>query len=172
MTSIFDRTIDLLAVCAGFLIAYLVLSVTIAIILRGLRVPVVWMFEITEYSLLWLTFLGAPWVLRGEGHIKMDLILGRLDPKTQAVLNTVTSIVGAIVCAILTGFGIKVTWDNFQTGYFLHTVLAPPLFPILTIIPIGSFLLFVQFLRRARKTVTGRRESLDKGTGVAREIPT
>lgn len=148
ITAIFDRTIDGFAVGAAVLIAYLIVSVTAAIILRGLRVGVIWLFETTEYSLLWLTFLGAAWVLRGEGHVKMDLLLTRLSPRAEAILNIITSIIGAIICLTLTWFGVKVTWDNFQTGYFLHTVLAPPIYPILTIIPIGTFLLFIQFLRK------------------------
>jgi len=64
-------------------------------------------------------------VLREEGHVKMDLLLTRLNPRAEAILNIVTSGVGAIICLALTWFGIKVTWDNFQTGYFLHTVVAP-----------------------------------------------
>lgn len=158
---IFDRTIDALAVGAAVLIGYLILSVTVAIILRGLRVGVVWLFETTEYSLLWLTFLGAAWVLRGEGHVKMDLLLTRLNPKAQTTLNIITSIIGALICLTLTWFGVKVTWDNFQSGYFLHTVMAPPIYPILTVIPIGSFLLFIQFLRRTHSYLRSWRLSRD-----------
>ncbi len=151
VTSIFDRAVDVFAVLASILIAYLIISVTVSIILRGLRVAAVWMFETTEYSLVWITFLGAAWVLRDEGHVKMDLLLTRLDQRSQTILNIVTSIIGALVCLTLTWFGVKVTWHNFQTGYFLHTVVAPPLYPILIIIPLGSFLLFLQFLRRTSR---------------------
>jgi len=162
VTTIFDRTIDGFAVGAAVFIAYLILSVTAAIILRGLRVGVIWLFETTEYSLLWLTFLGAAWVLRGEGHVKMDLLLTRLSPRAEAILNTITSIIGAIICLTLTWFGVKVTWDNFQTGYFLHTPKAPPIYPILIIIPVGSFLLFIQFLRRTRRYLRNWRVSSDR----------
>ena len=140
-----------MAIFGSVLIAYLIVSVTVAVILRGLRVAVVWMFEITEYCILWITFLAAPWVLSEEGHIKMDLLLGSFSPQVRTSLNIITSIIGALTCLILTGFSIKVTWDYFRSGYFLHTVLAPPIYPILVIVPIGCFVLFIQFIRRTQK---------------------
>jgi C4-dicarboxylate transporter DctQ subunit len=159
ISAILDRTIDILAVFAGVLIAYLVVSVTVAIIMRGLRVGVIWMFEITEYCMLWLTFLAAPWVLKHEAHIRMELIVDRFSVRTQTMLQIATSVIGALICLILTVFGIKVAWDYYKTGYFLHTVMAPPIYPILAIIPMGSVLLFMQFLRQAHK-YTGKLKSI------------
>jgi len=159
LTTIFDRTIEALAVGAAVLIAYLIVSVALAVILRGFRTGIEGLFESTEYSLLWLTFLGAAWVLREESHVKMDLLLTRLSSRNQTILNVITSIIGAIICLALTWFGVKVTWDNFQTGYFLHTVIAPPIYPILIIIPVGSFLLFIQFLRRTHRYLESWRTS-------------
>ena len=133
---------------AAFLIAYLAVSVSVAVILREFKIEAIWMFEVTEYSLLWLTFLAAPWVLRDDSHIKMDLILSAFSPKVQASLNCFSSVVGAVICITLTWFGFKVTWDYFQTGYFLHTVMAPPIYPIIVIVPVGCLLLSIQFIRR------------------------
>jgi TRAP-type C4-dicarboxylate transport system permease small subunit len=159
ISSILDRTIDILAVFAGVLIVYLVVSVTVAIIMRGLRVGVIWMFEITEYCMLWLTFLAAPWVLKHEAHIRMELIVDRFSVRTQIMLRIATAVIGALICLILAGFGIKVSWDYYKSGYFLHTVLAPPIYPILVIVPIGCVLLFMQFLRQAHK-YTGKLKSI------------
>jgi len=60
----------------------------------------------------------------------------------------ITSSVGAAACLVLAFFSVKVTWQHFQTHYLFTRFLEVPSYPILAIIPIGSLLLFIQFLRR------------------------
>ena len=109
---------------------------------------IVWIIEITDYCLLWITFLGTAWVLKVDGHVKMDMLLNRLTPGTQDIVNMITSAVGAIACLILAFFSVKVTWQHFQTHHLFTRYLDVPSYPILAIIPIGSLLLFFQFVRR------------------------
>ena len=78
----------------------------------------------------------------------MDLVLNRFSPKTQSMVNAITSLIGTLVCFILTWFGAKTTWYFFQGGYPTPTPLRVPKFIIVAIILFGSFLLFIQFLRR------------------------
>lgn len=88
----------------------------------------------------------------------MDIMLNLLKPGTQAVLNIITSIIGAIICFVLIWYGVKVTWDSFQGGHYFLTELEPPQFLILFVIPLGSFMLFIQFLRRANGYLRGSGE--------------
>ena len=146
----FDRSVGILAFLGIVLVVFMIFGVSTDVILRYFfSRPIHWMLEVTAYSLLWMTFLGVAWVLKGEGHVKVDLVLKRLNPKTQAMLTIITSLMGAIIFLVITWYGAKVTWEHLQTGYFLSTLLRPPKWPILAIIPIGSFFLFIQFLRRA-----------------------
>ena len=141
LTSIFDRTNDLLAFFAVILLTFIMISVTYEIIIRQfLNLTILWMFEIKEYALIYITFLGAAWLLRREGHVKMDLLLNYLKPRTQEIFNIITSVVGAIICVVLVWYGIRVTWSSFQTGYYMPTILEAPRWPIVGIIPVGSFL--------------------------------
>lgn len=111
--------------------------------------PTQWVIEVSEICLVGITFLGAAWVLRSEGHVKIDIFLLRLDPKRQALLNSITSIVGIIICLVVAWYGAKVTLDHFERGIRSPTQLAPPAFPDYLVISLGSFFLAVQFLRRA-----------------------
>ena len=79
----------------------------------------------------------------------MELVLTRLSPKTQVILNIITSLLGAIVCLVAAWYGIQATWDNFQVGSMFGTLLWTPKFIIMAIIPVGYSLLFIQFLRRS-----------------------
>ena len=146
----FDRTLGILAFLGAVLMACMMLGVSVDVVLRYFfSRPIHWMLEVTAYSLLWMTVLGVAWVLKGEGHVKVDVLLNRFRPRVQAALTIITSLIGAIIFLVITWYGVKVTWEHLQTGYFLSTLLRPPKWPILAIIPIGSFFLSIQFLRRA-----------------------
>ena len=163
LASIIDNTNYLLAALAGLLLVFLMLMVAYEVVIRYfLGLSLIWTVEITGYCLLYVTFLAAAWLLGKEGHVTMDLVLNRLNPRTQALLNTITSVIGAIICLIIVWFGVKVTWDNYQLGYVATSELRPPLFLIILIIPIGSFLLSIQFLRRAYGYLVSWRASSGK----------
>ncbi len=165
-TTIFDRTISLLAVLTAVLIIFLMLGITTDVTLRSLiDRSIFWMLEVTEYSLLYITFLGATWVLQKDGHVRMDLVLSKLKPGTQAVMNIITSTFSAIMCLLVTWYGMEVVWRNFQSGEYYSTELEPPRFLILLIIPLGSFLLSIQFLRKVYGYLGRWRASTDKDVG-------
>ena len=145
----FDRIIGVLAFLAGAIIVLMMIAITLGVIFRFTPLgSIVWIIEITDYCLLWITFLGAAWVLKVDGHVKMDMLLNRLKPRNQNLVNVITSSVGAIACLILAFFSLKVTWQHFQTHNLFTRYLDVPSYPILAIIPIGSLLLFIQFVRR------------------------
>lgn len=149
ITAVFDAIINLLTILAAAIVIFMMLGIVTEVLFRYFGGSILWMFEVSEYSLLFMTFLGAAWLLRREGHVKMEIILDRLNLRNQTLVNITTSIIGAIICSILTWYGAKVSWEHFQMGYFLKTTLEPLTFPILAVIPVGSFLLVIQFLRRS-----------------------
>ena len=146
---VFDRIINLMAIIAGILLICAMLMISGAVASRYfLGRPIGWVIEITEYIILYVTFLVAAWVLKKEGHVKMDIVLNRLPPGAQSLLNVITSAISTIVCFIIVWYGAKVTWELYQTNYFTPTLLELPKFIIIGIIPLGSLLLFIQFVRR------------------------
>lgn len=149
MKTIFDRVLKAGAAIAGSLLIFMMLSICVELLCRRMGHPLMWVMEATEYSLLYITFLGAAWVLEREGHVKMDIIVDALNQKMQALLGTVTSLIGSIMGLYLVVYGTKVTWDYFNRDVVECTPLLTPTFIILMIIPLGSILLFIQFLRRA-----------------------
>ena len=145
----FDRTLDFLYLLTAIFIAFVALSIGLEVFMRYfLEHPLFWVVEISEYSLLYITFLGTAWLLRKEGHVSMDFVVNRLNPRKAALLNIITSILGTIVCLFLIWYGTQITWFNFERGVYLSTLIQPSKAAILVIIPFGSLMLFVQFLRR------------------------
>jgi len=146
---IFDRVLNAGASVAGFLLIFVMLSICVELVCRRMGHPLMWVMEVTEYSLLYITFLGTAWVLEREGHVKMDIVVNALKTKIQALLGIITSVIGATMSFYLVLYGIKVTWDYFERDVIECTPLLTPTFIILLIIPLGSIPLFIQFLRRA-----------------------
>ena len=106
------------------------------------------MIEIVEYVLLYTCFLGGAWLLREEGHVKLDVLLSRLNPRNQALLNAVTSGLAAMLWLLLIWYTTGTTLKAHEMGHYMMTILETPKAPLYAIMPIGSFLLFVQFSRR------------------------
>lgn len=109
----------------------------------------VWLTEISGYGMVFMTFLVAAWVLREEAHVRIDLLVDRFNPKNRALFEVITSIAGAAVCLIITGYGFIVTLDHFKRGVFTATDLEIPWAILLSVIPIGALALSIQFLIRA-----------------------
>lgn len=149
MKIIFDRLLKAGAAIGGFLLIFMMLSICVELICRRMGRPLMWVMEVTEYSLLYITFLGAAWVLAREGHVKMDIIINALNPKLQALLGIVTSLTGAVMGLYLVLYGSKVTYEYYQRGVCECTPLLTPTYIILLIIPLGGIPLFIQFIRRA-----------------------
>lgn len=154
VSSVFDRVLGSLVFVAAFIISFIMLSVCWDVVARTfLGKPLTWVLEFTEYSMLYITFLSAAWVLKDEGHVTNDLFFARIGAKNKALLSMVTSILGALICLLLTWFGAYVSWEKLKNGAYQPTPIEPPDFPIFVIIPFGFFLLFIQFLRRAHKNL-------------------
>ncbi len=151
-TLVFDRTVSLLAVLGAVLIFLIVAAVSISVIARYF-LGIAWMglVEISAMSLLFITFLGTTWVLRKDGHTTMDILIKQLNPKGEALINMLTSILCALICLVIVWYGTQVTWARFLKGTYLFSHLNIPDAYFLFIIPVGSFFLFVQFLRRANR---------------------
>ena len=163
LNSAFDLALDLSAILAALLLLFMMLAVCAEILLRFLlNITLSWLLEISQACLLSITFLATAWVLKREGHVGLDAILSRLKPRTQAIVNTTTSILGAIMCLIVVWYGIKATYSDIQGGYRLTGEIMLPRGPLEAIIPVGSILLFTQFLRRIRGSVRNAMVLFDK----------
>ena len=155
LQAIFDLLIDVMAFLGGVLLAGLMLLVTIAVASRYfLQSPIGWVIEVCEYTLVVITFLIAAWVLKQDGHVRMDLVLNVLKPKARSGLNAVTLLVSALVCFILSYIAVNVTWELYQGDYFTPTILQVPKFIFIIFISLGLLTLGIQFVRMGYTALT------------------
>lgn len=156
----YDGVIRAMFVLGGAILVAVTVGVCVQVASRYFfNSPLGWVVELSSYGLLFITFLVAPQVLKEDRHVAVDFVLGFFGPRGRAALNLLTAAASAVVCLVLTWFGIRVTWDAFQTHNFTPTMLELPKGAILAIIFIGSFMLFIQLVR----VVVGHQRELRGG---------
>jgi C4-dicarboxylate transporter DctQ subunit len=143
-----DKIFDNMMWLSSALFAFAMLAVCVEVLTRYFfNRPIAWVLEICEYILLYMTFLVAAWVLREKSHIRVDILLNRLNTRVQAFINMITSLISAIVCFTVVYFSALLTWDYFIRHVPSMEYLKLPAFLVIMIIPFGSFLLGIQFVR-------------------------
>ena len=159
----FDRTNDVLAVLAIALLVFVMLIICGEVINRYLLGGTLkWVVEVTEYSIVYIAFLATAWLLRQDGHVKVELILNYCNPRTQSLINVITSGMAAIACLLIAFFSAQSTLYHFQDGILIPSLLRPAKWIMLAVIPVGSFLLFVQFVIRSYGYMQSWRVTSDK----------
>jgi len=147
LRTIFDKALDVLAWIAAFILIGIIVSVMIEVFLRTFfNRPQEWVMELSEYALLYITFLSAAFVLKKEGHIVVDLVTCRLNVKKRNFLAIVQYIVIILVSMVFIYVGGKTTINNYIRGIYSPTVLQIPIAYTLVMIPIGGLFLLVQSL--------------------------
>jgi len=153
--AILDRILNALMVVACVIFTFTMLLVCANVIMRyALHNPILWSTEVCEYILVGIASLGMAWLLREEGHVKVDFLLNQLKPGTQALMNGITSALAAVAVLIITWYGLQRIFIFLQNPFAVETgILRIHKSVLLIPLAIGCFLLFVQFARRTYKSL-------------------
>ncbi|QTF92706.1 TRAP transporter small permease subunit [Halomonas sp. BM-2019] len=108
-----------------------------------------WVVEVSGYALLYMTFLGAPYLLEKNRHVAIDVVTEHLPPRLRMPLAFVMALIGAGASLYAAWYGLQVTLDQYQFGIRETTVLAPRSYLLTWVFPLGLFLVAIQFLAQA-----------------------
>ena len=107
-----------------------------------------WTLEVAEYTLYFITFLGAPWVLKTQSHIAVDILVEALPWRVNRYLRQLTDIIGFSICIVLLYFSCKVWWASFNEKVLIYETFIFPEWTILTLAPISFLLMSIILLQR------------------------
>lgn len=150
LVTVYDRILDLGALyVAGGIISLLMLIVTADVVSRySLNKPFQWTVEISELSLIIILVFTISWLLREDGHVRVDVILTRLKPKTQALINAGTYAMASVAFFIITWYGVKkILYFMSRGGTIVGTSLDIPAVAHLIPLDIGLFMFAIEFAR-------------------------
>jgi C4-dicarboxylate transporter, DctQ subunit len=81
--------VDAMAVIAAGMLVWLMVAIVWSVDdaqRRGCS-PIAWLFTSTEYGMLYMTMLGAPWLVRERGHVHIELVTAALPVAVQRVIE-------------------------------------------------------------------------------------
>jgi TRAP-type C4-dicarboxylate transport system permease small subunit len=152
----FDKLLNVMAVIAGVILVFICGAVCYTIGMRYLfNKTTIWIMQTTEYALCWIVFLATTWLLRDGGHITTDIIYSHLNKKTRRWLDIIMFVISGIGCCIMFYYGMQHTYESITRNITDVRAVTIPKWTVFCIVPFGSLLLTIQFLRMAWGRVTG-----------------
>src|SRR5207244_11671342 len=110
----YDAMLYGMAIAAGFLMAAMMVVICLDVVLRNLGYQSsAHFFTFTEYALLAVPCLGAPWLVREKGHIYVEILLMALSPRRRALLTFLIGSACVAVCAVIAWDWLAVTFGVF-----------------------------------------------------------
>ena len=167
----FDRFALGLATIAAFVILAMSLWITYDVLSRNLfDVASPWSFDLSEYSLVWITFLAAPWVLMQDRHIRIEILVEILPVKAQRYLGLAVAVIAIVTCAVLAWRTGIAAIEYYERDVMMSRIWRIPRFWPYCIVPIGSALLCVAFvLRLGLYLKEGNPEGVLRAKALARQ---
>lgn len=151
-----DRLSKIFGMFAGIIMVFGVVLILIEVIVRAIFNSTIYITaEYTAYFMVAITFFGLALTLKDNEHIRIVFLQKLIkEGKPRLFLDIYSLIVGLIVFLIITLFTVKYFWSSVITGsqsmQFTQTYLAIPQF----VMPLGSFLISLQFVAEIIKTIT------------------
>jgi TRAP-type C4-dicarboxylate transport system permease small subunit len=146
---------DIAAVISGVLVCILVVMITISVLLRYyFQLSVGWSTELAEYFIYIVAVLGAPWVLRKDAHVVVDVVINLLPPGLKRWVGVAVNLLGAFIGFGLLYYSGLATYENFVKGTLVIRVMPIPRYLLLLFIPIMSVLVSLQFLHKSWQGLT------------------
>ncbi|MGQ0652695.1 MAG: TRAP transporter small permease [Betaproteobacteria bacterium] len=136
---------------AAVVVGAMALAVTFDVVARNLGWGNTgWVVELTEYSLPVATLLIAPWLLRRNEHVRLDVLLFMLPKKASTLLERGANVLGMMICAVFVWFSIKLIIDSARLGSMVVKTLSIPEWWQYALIPVCFTLLAIEFALRLR----------------------
>lgn len=145
----FDKFSFVLFRISGFLLACCMVIVVADVIMRYVfGKPLIWVYYFSEYILVYSTFLAAAYVLKNDGHVRVDVIVRLLNDRQAAFIAIFTNTLGLLFTLILGFYSFHEVQDGFSKGLMFTSPVPVYQYPVKGVIPFGCLVLCVEWIRR------------------------
>jgi TRAP-type C4-dicarboxylate transport system permease small subunit len=107
--------------------------------------PTIWAQETSTYLYMWTMLAAASYTLQEGKHVHVDLVIERLPRRGRMLLEGVTSVVGAVFCAVVSVQAYQMIAATVSFGKVSATPLRVPLWIPQSALLMGFVLLTFQF---------------------------
>jgi len=148
LAALYWRLLQLLAAIAGVLLAAMAMAIVVDVVLRNLGLqPPAHTLTLTEYGLLYVTMLGAPWLVREKGHVYIELVTAAVSPRTRFWLTRAVYALCVATCAVIFWFSLEVAIDHYQRHVIDVRSFDMPRWLLTASIPLSFGLMTIEFAR-------------------------
>ena len=145
---------------SGALVFLMMISIVFDVIMRHVfNAPTIWADEVSCYLLVGITFLGAAYTLKIDGHIRVEAIITRFGPGIRRYLEIVLDVFSLIFLAIFAWQACKLVADSYSSARITPTLLRTPLYIPQIVFALGLVWFSLQMLVRILKQMVDRQES-------------
>ena len=134
------------------LMVVLVIAVFCQITFRFFDYSIAWTEELSRYSMIWMTFLGAAYALATRAHIGMELLVDRM----QGVIKQIFIVVAAVVCLV---FFVMMVVNGYELSMRVMSqpsaVLQIPMGIVYSVIPVSGVILVINLFYVTTKQLKG-----------------
>jgi len=146
------RLYDLILYGMAFLSActlvWLMVSVVTSVAMRNFGIqPFAWLFTSAEYGLLYMTMLGAPWLVREKGHVHIELVTAALPENLRQIVSRLIAAGCVAVSLVLAWYGLQLFLTNIERNDYDVRAYFYPRWMLTISFPIAFSLMAIEFSR-------------------------
>jgi TRAP-type C4-dicarboxylate transport system permease small subunit len=144
----YDAFLYGMAYVAAFLMAAMMIVICLDVVLRNLGFQSsAHFFTFTEYALLMVPCMGAPWLVREKGHIYVEILFMTLGPRAKIVLRNAIGLVCIAICLVLAWYGFGIAVSDFVHAEKDVRSLDMPRWMVIVWIPLAFLMMAIEFAR-------------------------
>jgi TRAP-type mannitol/chloroaromatic compound transport system permease small subunit len=122
------------------------------------RAPTIWAWDINVQLFAVVVFFGGGYLLLHKGHVRVDVVYGRLPTKWKTSLDLITFPICFIYLVVLLWKFIDLTKASILEREVTNTLFAPPVYPLKIILVFAVLFFLMQgvamFIRDIRNTAS------------------
>jgi TRAP-type C4-dicarboxylate transport system permease small subunit len=144
----YDGLLSALAILSAILLGIVTLAVIADVTVRNMGLqPPAHTSAFVEYSLLYITLLASPWLLRKKGHVYIEIVIGAVGPRTRRIMATISYVLCIVTCLLLLVYSADLTVLNWTRGSTDIRSFDMPRWALFAPMPLCFLLMAVEFTR-------------------------
>jgi TRAP-type C4-dicarboxylate transport system permease small subunit len=145
-------------VAMATLVLMMLLTVADVLMRSIFKLPILDSPQLTQYLMVCVVYFGLAYCAAKGRHVKVDLIVSHLSTRVQAILDSITYLLGLGICIIMTWRTLLETFVAYRYNA-ATTVLEVPAYPFHVILTFGVAILclvmLIQLIQHMHKAVKG-----------------
>lgn len=166
LSKIIDKISQNSALLSGFMVGAMMLIICYEIFARYFfNRPTTFAYDVTEYLIVYATFMAAPWLLKTRVHVRVTIATQYFSRNIQNAFEMVASIIGLGVCVVMCVEGAIDVWELIRDNVWVMRPFTIPKFITRLPIPYGCFLLSFYFIEQIHDSFVSVKQQKKKING-------